>query len=250
MTEAHSKRKNWQRTRHLPVFVIPVAVLLVSVVSTTASSAQAMLIPLQEHWKYNVRWDWDPDHFRTIGYIDPKIVIQNETNDKIAGYIADQNGTRLSMYNEDQYVQVKYTYSNGFVTKWELGSKLEKGYFTIEIPEAYRNADIVSIYIGNNEYTVDDGTPYTPQTPVFINSARADYQRNVTMMATTSASTTTTTNSAVTDDSYIPQANTAMTNSTFKGPSPGSLIDLILSRLGMLPTSTPISTTTNSNSTR
>jgi hypothetical protein len=270
MIEAHSnKHKNQQKTKKLAIFMIPAAAasLLVSVVATTTSNAEAILIPLQEHWKYNVRWDWDPDHYRTVGYIDPKIVILNQTDDKIVGYIGDQNGTRLSMYKGDQYVQVRYAYSNGLVTKWKIGDRINDGYFTIDIPEDYRNADVVGIYIGNNEYTIDDGTLYAPQTSVFINSARIDYYRNSTIEAnsTTDAVSTTmarilrptatntttavvansttdavsTTMARITStilDHTTTKTTTAITKERFSRLSPGSLIDLILSRVGLLPT--------------
>jgi hypothetical protein len=233
VTKALSKKNKWQQTRNIALILIPAAVLAGSLwTSATIGSAEAILIPLQEHWKYNVRWDWDPDHLRTVGYIDPRIVIQNDTNGKIVGYIADQNGTRLSMYRGDQYVQIRYTYDNGFVTKWELGDKINDGYFTIEVPPAYKNADIVSIYIGRNEYSVDSGTLNVPQTSVFINSARMEYHRNATL--------TTVTTPAVSLQPTTTTTTPTATKAAFMGPSPGSLIDLILSRLGMLPTHSSI----------
>ena len=234
VAKVHSKKNNWQASRNFVLILIPAAVLLGSLWISTIGSAEAILVPLQEHWKYNVRYDWDPDHLRAIGYIDPKIVVQNDTNGKIVGYIADQNGTRLSMYKGDQYVQARYTYSKGFVTKWELGDKINDGYFTIVIPPAYKNADIVSIYIGRNEYSVNSDTANVPQTSVLINSARMEYHRNATL--------TTVTAPVASSSSQPATASTATTTTktAFTGPSPGSLIDLILSRLGMLPTHSSI----------
>jgi hypothetical protein len=140
------------------------------------------------------------------------------------------------MYKGDQYAQVRYTYNNGFLTKWELGDKINDGYFTIEVPPAYKNADIVTIYIGRNEYSVDSGTLNVPQTSVLINSARLDYHRNATLTTTTvttpAASSQPTTTTITTP--------TTVTKAVFTGPSPGSLIDLILSRFNMLPTHSSI----------
>jgi len=203
-------------------FVLLVAALSASVaVISTFNTAEAILVPLEEHWKYNVFWTWDDQFHRTIGIISPKIIIQNETTDRLEGYIADQNGTRLSMYNGEQYVMVRYAYDNGPVTNWELDTKIYNGTFVINIPSEQSNADIVGLYIGNNRYTVDNGTPYTPQSWVFINSARLDYHRTLVVNSTLIDTGST----EVAQQAHIAQP----------GPSEGSLIDRILSYYGLLP---------------
>jgi len=199
---------------------ITAAVSAAIVVLSTINSAEAILVPLEEHWKHNVYWTWDDKLQRTIGIINPTIVIENETATKLEGYIADQNGTRLAMYNGEQIVMVRFAYEGGAHSKWEMRDRIYGGYFTIDIPEEYKNADIVGIYIGKNHYTVDNGTPLTPQSWVFINSARMDYDRTLVTNST-----------LVQTSTEIAQEKADVTPT---GPSPGSLIDRILSYYGLL----------------
>jgi hypothetical protein len=119
--------------------------------------AQASVITPAEHWRYEVYWYWDPDERETVGLITPTVVIENETSDRLEGYVADANGTRLDMYDGEQVVKARYGYDMSIVSEWELAAWIHDGYFTIEMPEKYRDADFVDIYIGNNNYSVDDG---------------------------------------------------------------------------------------------
>jgi len=73
----------------------------------------------------------------------------------------------------------------------------------------------VRIYTVSHEYTVDDGTAYTPQTFVSINSARVDYRTNPDLDLQTLA--------AEAEPSFH----------TWSKPSRGSLIDLILGTHGI-----------------
>jgi hypothetical protein len=65
-----------------------------------------------------------------------------------------------------------------------MAGRVQDGYFAIDIPERYRDAEFVRIIIGNNRYTVDNGTPTTPQTEVHINSAMLTYRTNSTLVET------------------------------------------------------------------
>jgi hypothetical protein len=163
--------------------LVAIVMLLGSVGSGTIGIAQAaVLISEEEHWKYHIpRWSWDPERGRTVGIITPQIVIQNETADRLEGFIADANGTRLDVYDGEQVVQVRFMFDNGVGSKWEVTGRVHDGYFSIDIPEKFRDAEIVRIYVGNHKYTVNNGTPTTPQTDVFINAAIRDYRTNSTL---------------------------------------------------------------------
>lgn len=181
------------------------------IVTSGLPAAQAVLIEPSDHWKYRVdEWIWDPDLRRSMGLIKPQIIIQNETAGRIDGYIADVNGTRLDFFKGEQFAMASFGYDNGVVSKWELADAVIDGYFTIEIPDSHKEADFVRIYIGNNQYTVNDGTATTPQTWVFTNSARMDYRLNAT----------------------VQQPDTVIAANETKPaewkPSPNSLIDRIL----------------------
>ncbi len=194
--------------------------LLGSFISSTLGNAEALLISQEEHWKYNVqKWAWDSEIRRTYGIITPKIVIQNETSAKLEGYIADSNGTRLEMYDGEQYVHVRFLSNNSIASDWQLAGRIHDGYFSIDIPDKYKSADVVRIYIGNHRYTVDNGTPTTPQTEVAINAAMLYFNTNSTL-------------------DQMPE--TEITELTEPEPmtvdsSGSSLIDWILSSNGMLP---------------
>jgi hypothetical protein len=183
----------------------------------TIGSAQASVITPAEHWRHEVYWYWDSDERETVGLITPTLVIENETSDRIEGYVADANGTRLDMYDGEQVVKARFGYDNSIVTDWELADWIHDGYFTIEIPDKHRNADFVGIYIGNNHYSVDDGDINTRNPWVSINSIRTDYRLNSTLTSV----------AEVMDGSEIESVAESM-------PSSGSLIDLILSRFAML----------------
>jgi hypothetical protein len=200
-------------------FLLIAAILTTStILLTTLKAAEAKLVPVEEHWKYHVNWVWDEKLFRNIGIITPHVVIQNETADRLEGYVADQNGTRISVYDGEQYTMVRYAYDGGFVSKWERGNKIYGGYITIDIPEQYRDADVVGIYVGNHHYTVDDGTLYNSQSLVFINSARLDYRTNSTL------------DNPVTEISEQPAQQVPTSPSIG-----GSLIDWILFQNGLFP---------------
>jgi hypothetical protein len=62
-----------------------------------------------------------------------------------------------------------------------MAGRVHDGFFTIDIPQQYRAAETVRIMIGNHEYTVNNGTPTTPQTWVFINSAMLTYRTDPTL---------------------------------------------------------------------
>jgi hypothetical protein len=191
-----------------------------SILAGTAGVAQALLITEEEHWKYNIdRWTWDSDIRRTVGKINPQIVIQNETADRLEGYIGDTNGTRLEMYDGQQVVHIRFLSNSSVASAWELAGWVHDGYFVIEIPEKYKSAEIVKIYIGKHRYTVDNGTPTTPQTEVSINSAMINYRTNSTLDQI-----------AETEIAQVEEDEPLI--SVY---SSGSLIDWILRLNGMLP---------------
>jgi hypothetical protein len=199
-----------------------IVMLLGSVVAGTIGVAQALLISSEEHWKYNInKWNWDSERRKTYGVINPQIVIQNETADRLEGYIADANGTRLEMYDGEQVVQIRYLSNSSAGTGWELAGRVHDGYFAIDIPEKYRDAEVVKIYIGNHMYIVNDGTRTTPQTQVFINSAMLNYKTNSTLELI---------------ETEVAQVEPKPLRSVYAG---GSLIDWILGRNGMLPVGSP-----------
>jgi hypothetical protein len=153
------------------------AIIVMLLGSATAGIANALLVPVEEHWKYNVKWRWDADLRKNIGMITPLIVIENETSDRLEGYIADANGTRLMIYDGQQVVMSKFMFDSGLVSRWEIVDRIHDGYFAIDIPEKYSKAETVRIYIGNFQYTVDS----KPQVWVFINSATMNYRTNSTL---------------------------------------------------------------------
>lgn len=207
------------RSAQLKIVAPLVTIVMLSglMITSSLSTAQAILIPLDEHWKYNIDWwTWDSDLQRTVGHINPTVIIQNQTADKLEGYIADANGTRLAMYQGEQVVMTSFVFENGMKSKWEIAGRIQDGYFTIDIPEIDRNAEYVSIFIGKNQYTVDNGTTITPQTWVFINSARIDYKLNSTI-------------------SQVAEVAQEEVEPVVDVYHPGSLIDFILNQLGLLP---------------
>jgi hypothetical protein len=207
------RKKNWK----FVVMFGAVALLLGSLAAGTAGVAQATLVSEEDHWKYNInKWAWDSELRRTVGMITPQIIIQNETADRLEGYIADANGTRLEMYDE-HYLHIRYLSNTSAGSDWELAGKANDGYFAIDIPERYRDAEIIRIYASNNYYRVDNGTPYTPQTQVKINSAILDYRTNSTLAVQTEVA-----------EVEEPQPLRSIYDR-------GSLIDWVLSRNGLLP---------------
>jgi hypothetical protein len=201
--------------------VAVVVMLSGSVLAGTIGIAQAVLIPEEEHWKYRVdRWLWDEERRRTYGLINPQVVIQNETADRLEGYVADANGTRLDIYVEHM-VNIRYLSNTSANSGWEIAGKTNDGYFAIDIPENYRDAEVIRIYIGNNHYTVANGTPTAPPTEVSINAAILKYKTNSTLELI---------------ETEAAQEEPEPLRSVYQR---GSLIDWILSRNGMLPVGSP-----------
>lgn len=164
--------------------MVPVAIAAMSALMASAflNTAAAVLIEPAEHWKYNVdTWTWDGKIRKSIGLIKPQLVIENESAGMLEGYVADTKGTRLAFYDGDQVAMAAFAYDDGRRSQWQMGDTIRGGNFTITIPESWKDADFVKIYIGNNQYTVNDGTRTTPQTWVYINSARVDYRLNATV---------------------------------------------------------------------
>lgn len=212
----NKESKTSSRTSYLAGIVA--AMLLAGfATASTISLADAGVITPEEHWRYNVYWYWDPDERETVGLISPTVVIENETSDRLEGYVADANGTRLDMYDGEQVVKVRYGYDGSTLSDWELAGWIHDGYFAIDIPERYRDADFISLYIGNNDYSVDDGDINTRNSLVFMNSIRMDYRLG--------------TNLDVTEE---PTTTAELEPVAAKTPMPGSLIDKILSMFGML----------------
>jgi len=194
--------------------------LLGSVAAGTTVIAQAALITEEEHWKYRVdRWLWDEDRRRTYGLTTPQIVIQNETADRLEGFIADANGTRLAIYDGQQVIHVRYMSNNSISSGWQMAGRVHDGYVVIDIPEKYREAEVVRFYIGNNRYVVDNGTPTIPQTEVYFNSATLNYRTNSTLDQA---------GETLVAEAEEPQPLRSVYSS-------GSLIDWILRQNGMLP---------------
>jgi hypothetical protein len=211
----HGKKAS---SRRLSLAAALAAVLMAGfVAASTIRPAEAAVITQEEHWRYNVYWYWDTDERETVGLISPIAVIQNETSDRLEGYVADANGTRLDMYDGEQVVKVRYGYDEGAPTEWSLAAWIHDGFFAIDIPERYRNADYISMYIGNNDYSVDDGDINTSNAQVSINSIRMDYRLGTNLQAVDDSVTT----------AEIEQV-------VERSPMPGSLIDKILSMYGML----------------
>jgi hypothetical protein len=201
-----------------------IVMLAGSVLAGTVGVAQAALISEEEHWKYSVdRWLWDSERRRTYGLMTPKIVIQNETADRLEGYIADASGTRLEMYDGEQIVFVRFLSNSSAASGWQTAGRVHDGYFAIDIPERYKEAEIVRIHIGTHRYTVDNGTPTTPQTEVVINAGIASYRMNSTL-------------DQVVETEVAQAEEPKPVRSVYDG---GSLIDWILSQNGMLSVRSP-----------
>jgi hypothetical protein len=199
------------------------AIMIFSMLVGTASIAQAALLTEQEHWKYHInKWAWDEERRRTYGLINPQIIIQNETAHMLEGFVADTNGTRLDMYDGEQVVHVRFLSNDGIgASAWQIAGRVYDGNFRIEIPAKNQEAELVRIFIGNNEYTVNNGTPSTPQTQVFINSATLIYSTNSTL-------------DQMETEVALEEPNPL--KSVYQG---GSLLDWILIQNGMLPVRSP-----------
>lgn len=202
---------------------IAAAVMLLGMVIAGIIGAAQAVITEEEHWKYRIdRWVWDEDRRRTYGLITPQIVIENETADRLEGYIADANGTRLDMYDGDQVVNVKFMSNNSLASDWIVAGRVQDGFFAIDVPQRYQDTETVRIMIGNNRYTVDNGTPTTAPTEVLINSAQLYYSTNSTL------------GQIETEVAQIPEPEPV--SSVYAG---GSLIDWILGQNGLLSIRSP-----------
>ena len=189
-----------------------------SVAATTIGFAEASLIAEEQHWKYRIdRWIWDEDRRITYGLITPQIIIQNETTDRLEGFVADANGTKLEFYDADQVVHARFISNSSGPSSWQMAGRVQDGLFAIDIPETYQDAEFVRIMIGNNQYTVNNGTPTTPQTKVYVNSAMLMYKTNSTL------------DLLETEVAQVSQPEPI--KSVYEG---GSLIDWILSGNGLL----------------
>jgi HYR domain-containing protein len=146
---------------------------VVLLLASEMNNAEAILIEPDESTKYQIKWTWDSNSSRYVGLIKPKIRIADESHYKIVGYVADENGTRLRMYNDEQVVMAKYYLDHGFTSDWEIADRPEKGYFAISIPPEYvGKVQSIKIFINNHQYSINDGTSTTSQSWVFINSAQ------------------------------------------------------------------------------
>jgi len=82
------------------------------------------------------------------------------------------------MYNEEHVVMARYTFDNGFISKWRIGDRPHQGYFVLDKknPTGFSgNIATIDIYVNNNYYSLDDGTSVSAQSSIFVNSARLDY---------------------------------------------------------------------------
>lgn len=210
-----SVRKNIQL-----IAVAVIAALSTSVLAGTAGVAQAVLISEEEHWKYHIdRWLWNEDRRRNYGLVTPQIVIQNETADRLEGFVADGNGTRLEFYDGDQVVHIRYLSNSSTASGWEIAGRVHDGYFAVDIPQNYRESEIVRIFIGKHQYTVSNGTPTTVPTEVYFNSAMLNFRTNSTL-------------DQIVETEVAQVKEPEPIRSVYSG---GSLIDWILSQHGMLP---------------
>jgi hypothetical protein len=206
------------------IAIAVIAALSTSVIAGTAGVAQALLISEEEHWKYSIdKWAWDGDRRRTYGLVTPQVIIQNETADRLEGFVADANGTRLEFYDSDQVVHVRYLSNSSGAGGWAMAGMVQDGYFAIDIPQKYRESEVVKIFIGSNQYTVNNGTPTTPQTEVHFNAAMLTYR----------------TNSTIDQIAETELAEVQEPEPVSSILSRGSLIDWILSLNGMLPVRSP-----------
>jgi len=219
---------NHSKTLQAVSVMLVLAIATLSLALVDNRPAQAILLKPEEHFKYVTTWHWDERLLMNFGLINPKIVIANETADEITGYIGDNNGTRLTMYNGEHYVMARYSYDNGFISKWEMTTQMHDGWFTIEIPQKYRDAQIIGVFISNHQYSVDPEDITLSQPRVFINSARLDYRLNSTLHSLQDQSNT--------------QIASQPSENCNSSPSHGSLIDLIWSQYMQLSTGVTTST--------
>lgn len=154
---------------------VPSIFLLLSMAELQESSA--VLIEPSDAVQYQIDWNSNSNSSRSVGLIQPQIKIADESSHKIVGYIADGNGTRLRMYNNEQVVMAKYYLDEGFTSDWEIADRLYNGYFAISIPPQFiGKVESVKIFINNHQFSVNDGTSTTSQSWVFINSALTVYE--------------------------------------------------------------------------
>lgn len=164
-----------------PSFMISLAIIALSIfflfVTPQVEDASAIIMEPGDIDQYQIDWSYDSNSSRSVGLTKPMIKIADESSHKIVGYIADENGTRLRMYNDEQVVMVKYYLGGGFVSDWEIADRPYRGYFAILIPpEFVGKVESVKIFINNHMYTVNDGTPTSSQSWVFLNSALTIYK--------------------------------------------------------------------------
>jgi hypothetical protein len=123
------------------------------------------------------------------------------------------------MYDGQQVVHFRFMSNGSGASGWQIAGRVHDGFFAIDIPEKHGEAEFVRIYIGNNEYTVNNGSPTTPQTLVFINSAALVYRTNSTL-----------------DQIETEVAQAGQIKPVY---SAGSLLDWILIQNGLLPVRSP-----------
>lgn len=151
--------------------VVVLSVFL-SLLPLEADQADEILVEPDDNAKYLIQWSWDSNSSRSVGLIHSKIRITDESSYKIVGYVADEKGTRLTMYNDEQVVMTKFYLEDGFATDWSVADSPYKGYFAISIPPQFiGKVASVKIFINNHMYAVNDGTATTNESWVFTNSA-------------------------------------------------------------------------------
>jgi hypothetical protein len=156
---------------------IVVLFVFLSLLPSEADKAAEILVEPGDNAKYQIQWSWDSNSSRSVGLIHSKIRITDESSHKFVGYVADEKGTRLTMYNDEQVVMAKFYLQDGFATDWTVVDSPYKGYFAIAIPPQFvGKVQSAKIFINNHMYAVDDGTATTKESWVFTNSAYTVYK--------------------------------------------------------------------------
>lgn len=120
--------------------------------------AQEMLVEMDdEYWEMMVNGTWlleSSTHQMTVA-VTPRIVVTNVTDDTIEGKIIDsRTGHLLEMYGKESVIMAKFEHDNGFSGEWYIEGKPVNGKFVIQIPDKYRDADYVRLYVNPNIYSV------------------------------------------------------------------------------------------------
>ncbi len=120
--------------------------------------AQEMLMEMDDkYWEMMVNGTWylESSTSQMTVAVTPKIVITNVTDDTIEGKIVDsRTGYLIEVYGKESVIVAKFGSDKGFSGEWYIAGKPVNGKFVIQIPDKYRDADYVRLYVNSNSFSV------------------------------------------------------------------------------------------------